>query len=213
MKNLIVLGLIILMCSCNKQDSEQGPRLYYDLDETILTIIEINVIPMEGLIIDLQEMYEEVNADYYNRYNIRIKFNLKENQSVPDKIRDNSGLMFIPPRSKGNEIDLYILPDQYLRFNNRAVNGYAIQGMDVIILRESSYKSSTTSHEIGHILSLGHFGSWNNNVMGQYSNKDQFDEPSEFNKQQLDSIQINLEFRKGFKDYTSKSFNEQIIID
>lgn len=212
MKYLIqILSLVILFTSCTKDDIESD-RLFFDEVQVTNTIIEIDVIPTEGIQIDFQEMVDEVNVDYFNRYNMNIEFTLRENQNLPDYMKNGSNEMFIPGPSEKYKMTLYIVPDQYLRFGDRTANGYAIQGNDVMVVRESSYKNSTVAHEIGHLFGLGHHGEWNDNIMGEFSTKKQYDIPSEFVQEQLDSIQINLDMRKKYKDLTSKSFKTQSVI-
>ena len=197
---IVVLSLVsvIALTSCSKEEVFETSRLHHKPSYDIETVIDVRVVPVGDVKIKFNDMVDEVNIDYYNRYGIQINFELGDRIDMPQEIID-SGDLWYPENKK--EYIVYIIPDEYTRnipYGNttRSYFGYA-QGASFgnaywAVIAERAQLNSTVSHELGHVFGLGHHGEWNDNVMGRYSTKEQYDIPSNFVQEQLDSIQLDL---------------------
>lgn len=210
-KTTVLIALISIFTSCTKEEVFETSAIHHEVNNDIHTTVNVRVVPMENANIDFQQMVDEVNIDYFNRYGIEINLTLEDSESLPNEIKEEPQLWF--PETK-DEITLYIVPDQYTKSvmyngSRRTYNGYAhgasFGSAKWAVVKESKHKSSTVAHELGHVLGLGHHGSWNDNVMGQFSTKEQRDIPSNFVQEQLDSIQLNLQTRERIQNWNSSA--------
>ena len=71
MKKLIILLLVVTGCSHSEQ---QGEKLTYGYFPDQPVNITLNIVPMEDVVLDMDGMLLELNADYYNRWGISVGF-------------------------------------------------------------------------------------------------------------------------------------------
>lgn len=184
MKTTLTLFMMLsFILSCEKHEIET--RLSYPFEPNQEIILDVDVIPTEGVIVDYQEMLEEVNADYYNRYGIGVNLILK------DPIKYEYPLPYTEP----NKITVYIVPSDYIK--EAGTRAYTIWWQNntethaTIILGEEFQKSRTLAHEIGHTFGLQH-NKIKNNVMNLSAPSWQYSVPNDFTDEQIVTIKNNL---------------------
>ena len=191
----IIFCIFIWMASCSKYEVRDIPNVYeYDPDQPV--VIDVEVIPMNDVVLEFDDMDLEVNADYYNRYGIGINLYEGDRQYLDDSYR-NDGRIFLPQhtdKEPKEHITIYVLPREYVQF---AAFGYAIRGHGNAIVREDAQSSRTLAHEIGHLLDLGHVDMhipmFKNNVMTPMGGARQYNMPNDFHERQIDTMLITLD--------------------
>ena len=207
MKFKVYIILSILLISCSKEEIiEDIPKLFYEYNPIQPKTITVEVVPTENTQLEFQDMLEEVNADYYNRYGIAVNFILKDREQLSDDVKYYNQILI--PQSKNENILLYIIPEEYMYFD---AYGYSVINYKSIVLREDSQTTRTLAHEIGHILNLKHI-ELENNVMTPYNGAKQFDIPNDFVEKQIDTIMVSLNNHNLSSKIQNISKEEPIIV-
>lgn len=189
MKNIMTtVTLLTLLVSCQK--SELEPRLSYELNTLQPNTVTIELVTVGGAKYDFQQMYEEVNADYFNRYGIAIEFEIKDSIPIPNQLIENPDSVYFPTGNE-NAITVFVVEPEYVRFNNAVAYALIYFNKSMIVIGENSVKSSTLAHEIGHVLGLDHMDI-EGNVMHPFKGKRQYQYPNGFMAEQVDTMLIKI---------------------
>ena len=189
MKKLIILLLVVTGCSHSEQ---QGEKLTYGYFPDQPVNITLNIVPMEDVVLDMDGMLLELNADYYNRWGISVGLDLMERQSLPFEVTEGSGIF--TPEQMGDSITVYIVPSQYVKMGAYAYASTSTKGGYIhrtIVLGDYSQTSSTLAHELGHIWGLSH-KDIKGNLMRQREVAWQRGTPKDLEDWQVERIKQNI---------------------
>lgn len=185
-----MLGVLV---SCTWEQDIEHQKLYFEYNTEQPTVIDIDVIPIEGIELEYNDMLAEVNADYYNRYGIAINLILKAPQQLPDNVV-NGNVIFTPENNNEN-IAVYIIPKEYIKLQ---VYGYTVISNyfnTSIVIGDDSQTNRVLAHEIGHAYGLEHTHE-DQNIMTPKDIAWQYDYPNHFNQEQISTIMQTLNTNK-----------------
>lgn len=185
---LILLASWYVFTSCENHEFA-STKITYPYEPEQETIIDVDVVPVGDVVMELEDMDLEVNADYFNRYGIGVRLHLKDRMVYEeDKIY---------PMGKNGSITVYVVPQEYIQLDATAayiIRTYSSRRVvSKIILGESFQNNRTLAHEIGHAYSLNHIKT-KNNVMKVGVMAYQYDTPNDFIKKQIDTVMVNTEW-------------------
>jgi hypothetical protein len=145
-------------------------------------MIDLDIIPVGDVVLEMEDMELEVNADYFNRYGIGVNLNLKQRVKYEYPL----------PYTEKNKISVYIVPMEYIKDAGTAAYTIAWRNSTTaqatIVLGENFQKDRTLAHEIVHAFFIYEHNNIKNNVMNLSDRALQYDIPNDFTDEQIEII-------------------------
>lgn len=186
---MLLCSLLLVSCSWH-EEYEPNDRLTYDYEPIQAHSITVEVVPTQGAQYDFQDVYMELNAEYFNRYGIYVEMYEADTLHLEEKYTDGN-IIFYPLNREGHEhIKSYVVAPENMKVKGAA--GYAIPGHLATVVRDDRMDYSTLAHEIGHLFLGPEHSDDPNNVMYYTSARAPQQKPKNFTPEQIAKIKSQL---------------------